>query len=519
MHPVSMIGALPLIREHVVLSALILTLVCFVLRSLYRLYFDPLHHIPGPRLAAISHLYEFYFDVIRNGMFVWEIERMHQRYGPIVRINPREVHIKDPYFYDEIYAPATGMRDKDPKSVHIFSAPGAMVSTVGHHTHRIRRRILTSFFSRRSIEGIEPTIQRSLQKFLNALRTAHSEDKVLDLIDRLQGLTGDLITQYAYGNSYELQEEENIGKGIVKVVQEGTDQIHLHRFFPVMGALLRLIPKWFMARVFPARARVYDLLEGVREQSLAALDSRSAAPGAGGGPKTTTMFHALTDPDVPPEERTLKRLEDEGLVLFAAGTETTATTLSVAIFHILNDPAVLSKLRTELKQIMPTPHHPVTWRQLEKLPYLTAVIHEALRFSGIVMRQQRISPTEALRYKDCVIPPGTPVSSIAYFVHRDPTLFPDPDKFYPERWILAAERQEGLLRYLVTFGRGNRACLGMNLAYAELYNVLATVIRRFDLELYQTTKEDVRFVRDKLLPRGRDGPWRVRLKVTGIVEE
>ncbi|RAH69896.1 putative cytochrome P450 oxygenase [Aspergillus aculeatinus CBS 121060] len=516
---VSMIDILTPIRGHVALSGTILLLVAFILRSIYRLYFDPLHHIPGPKLAAISHLYEFYYDVIRDGMFVWEIERMHQRYGPIVRINPREVHIKDPSFHDEIYAPATGMRDKDPKSVHIFSAPEAMVSTVGHHTHRMRRRILTSFFSRRAIEGIEPTIQASLQKFLNALTIAHREERVLELIDRLQALTGDLITQYAYGNSYELQAEENIGKGIVKVVQEGTDQIHLQRFFPLMGTLLRLIPSWFMARVFPARARVYDLLEGVREQSVAALESRSTVQEPGGAAKAITMFHALTDPEVPPEERTLQRLADEGLVLFAAGTETTATTLSVAIFHVLNDPAILSKLRSELKQIMPTPHHPVTWRQLEKLPYLTAVIHEALRFSGIVMRQQRISPIEVLRYKDCVIPPGTPVSTIAYFVHNDPTLFPDPDRFYPERWILAAERKDGLLRYLVTFGRGNRACLGMNLAYAEMYNVLATVIRRFDLELYETTREDVRFVRDKLLPRGRDGPWRVRVKVAGIVEE
>ncbi|KAK9589104.1 hypothetical protein V6Z90_006177 [Aspergillus fumigatus] len=54
---------------------------------------------------------------------------MHKKYGPIVRINPREVHIKDPYFYDELYAPISGMRDKDPKSVVIFSAPTSLVAT------------------------------------------------------------------------------------------------------------------------------------------------------------------------------------------------------------------------------------------------------------------------------------------------------------------------------------------------------------------------------------------------------
>lgn len=53
----------------------------FVLRSVYRLYFHDLCHIPGPKLAAITHGYEFYHDVIRNGVYIWEIEKMHQQYG------------------------------------------------------------------------------------------------------------------------------------------------------------------------------------------------------------------------------------------------------------------------------------------------------------------------------------------------------------------------------------------------------------------------------------------------------
>lgn len=53
----------------------------FCLRSLYRLYLHPLSQFPGPRLAAITHGYEFYHDVIRHGMYIWEIEKMHQQYG------------------------------------------------------------------------------------------------------------------------------------------------------------------------------------------------------------------------------------------------------------------------------------------------------------------------------------------------------------------------------------------------------------------------------------------------------
>lgn len=52
-----------------------------VLGAIYRLYFHPLSKFPGPKLAAITHLYEFYFNIIKDGMFIWEIERMHQKYG------------------------------------------------------------------------------------------------------------------------------------------------------------------------------------------------------------------------------------------------------------------------------------------------------------------------------------------------------------------------------------------------------------------------------------------------------
>lgn len=53
----------------------------YVLRSIYRLYFHPLSGIPGPKLAAVTHLYEFYYDVIIHGRFLFQIEKMHQQYG------------------------------------------------------------------------------------------------------------------------------------------------------------------------------------------------------------------------------------------------------------------------------------------------------------------------------------------------------------------------------------------------------------------------------------------------------
>lgn len=59
----------------------LLVFFCVSARTIYRIYFHPLSKIPGPKLAAATHLHEFYHDVIRGGKFIWEIEKMHRAYG------------------------------------------------------------------------------------------------------------------------------------------------------------------------------------------------------------------------------------------------------------------------------------------------------------------------------------------------------------------------------------------------------------------------------------------------------
>lgn len=92
---------------YILLVLLPLSTLSFILYSIYllilRLYFSPLRRVPGPTLAIWSFWYEFYYDVVLRGRYTWKIADLHKQYGPIVRINPYEVHIYDPDFYDELY--------------------------------------------------------------------------------------------------------------------------------------------------------------------------------------------------------------------------------------------------------------------------------------------------------------------------------------------------------------------------------------------------------------------------------
>ncbi|KAF2494401.1 hypothetical protein BU16DRAFT_463446, partial [Lophium mytilinum] len=80
-------------------SAVVALVVASVAAAFYRLYLHPLAHIPGPKLAALTHWYEAYYDVVKKGQYVFEIGRMHKKYGPIVRVGPNEVHILDSEYY------------------------------------------------------------------------------------------------------------------------------------------------------------------------------------------------------------------------------------------------------------------------------------------------------------------------------------------------------------------------------------------------------------------------------------
>jgi cytochrome P450 len=146
-----------------------------------------------------------------------------------------------------------------------------------------------------------------------------------------------------------------------------------------------------------------------------------------------------------------------------------------------------------------------------------------------------------MTYGPYIIPAYTPVSMANYSAHHDETLFPDSHRFVPDRWLnnakapalqtlasasdveksLASDSgtDRPLTRYLVSFSKGTRACIGQHLAWAELYIALATVVRRCNLDIHDTLLEDVGFVRDMFVPQPRAGSKGLRVMVLDVDSE
>lgn len=162
---------------------------------------------------------------------------------------------------------------------------------------------------------------------------------------------------------------------------------------------------------------------------------------------------------------------DEVATITGAGFETTASVMRLIAFHIFNDAEILERLRAELAATIR--EHPssadanMDIKTLEKCSYLTAILMEGMRLSpAIGSRMARIAPDRDLFYGNWRIPAGTPVGMTTILMHTDETLYPEPLKFKPDRWM-GFEARKKLDRVYAPFSRGTRICLGMQ--YVELF--------------------------------------------------
>ncbi|KAG6010707.1 hypothetical protein E4U43_008547 [Claviceps pusilla] len=413
----------------------------------YRLYFHPLAKIPGPKLAAATTWHEFYYNVIGNGVFCWEIKRMHDKYGPIVRINPDEVHILDPNFYDEIYAPASKKYDKYADLVALFAAPTGVFSTCPHEHHRVRRRALNISFSKQAIYQIEVLIQSKVDLLCHRFDELAARGHVLRLDAAFFALANDIITEYTFGEDHHCLDEDDFREGFKDTMMKAVETGSILRHFPWMWTLMDALPQWLLARLSSMLAAVMNWELLARRRLLAAIEAhRQGKQGS-----ENNVFSNLLSSDLPPQEKSFQRLLDEGKSLMGAGSETVAWALILMMWHLVRDEGdILSRLRAELRD-MPRDNgsEVLLLKWLEKKPYLT------------------------------------PMSSTNYWIHMDETIFPSPTKFSPERWL----------------GTGQTESFLQSLAMAELYLTAAAVVTRFDIEFVDTSAEDIEPARERFIAR------------------
>lgn len=243
-----------------------------------------------------------------------------------------------------------------------------------------------------------------------------------------------------------------------------------------------------------------------------------------------TIFVSILDSKLPEHEKQDIRLSDDAHVLTMAGTITTSWVLELTMFWLLRQPETLRKLKDELTAAIPSLEMvgTIPLPVLEQLPYLNAVMKEGLRLTyGVSTRLARIDPDDPMVFtteeKQYTIPAGTPVGMTNVQIHHNEAIFPDSKKFLPERWLDG--KNKGIDKYLASFNAGSRQCLGINLAYAEMYLGLSAIWRQGGsrevrgpddvgiFELFETGVRDVEMESDAFLAIPQKGSKGIRALV------
>lgn len=185
-----------------------------------------------------------------------------------------------------------------------------------------------------------------------------------------------------------------------------------------------------------------------------------------------------------------------------AGSDTTAISLAAVFYHLLRSAECYRRLNEEIEEAVRSglieDSEIVSWNEGQKLPYLDACIKEAFRIHpAIGFNLERVTPPQGLNICGTLIPGGTIVSCNPWIIHRRPEVFgEDTEAYRPERWLIdpnaAPEVEQQRIKLMATtlfqFGGGSRTCLGKHIALLEMYKLIPSFLRRFDVSYTMLAK-------------------------------
>ncbi|KAF9884699.1 hypothetical protein FE257_001328 [Aspergillus nanangensis] len=461
-----------------------LTLSSFVFLALLtlasRYFLGSLKHIPGPFVAKFSSLPLFYQAWHGNRVF-WIMEQ-HRRYGPVIRIAPDKVCVASSDGIKKIYGTKTAKSEA--YSTFRYHDVKMCIGLLDVKSAHQRRKGLLPAFSRQNLVEMEPVIRGHLQSFLHWLQVFDRRNVPVDAFKWFRYLTFDVVADISFGQKIGMLDGDD--SHFIQQVEYRNKRNSLNGPFPFILPVLRLLRSdtakhWMEAdeEIAKYAIRAKEGWSKSENQDRPRVDILARLEEA----RTLNPENGLSD----------KEIIAEMMEILNAGSDTTANTAMFACFELACRPEVQKALQQELHDAFPDPTEPLLLEKLERLPYLDGVCREGLRLHApIPSYLERVAPPGGLEISGCFIPAGTKVGMQSYTNHRNPTVYPQPEEFIPDRWN--GPTPEMKLNFL-PFSAGPRACIGLNLANMQLRIHLGHIFRKYSVHCAEdTTRASMRHV-------------------------
>ncbi|KAK0612188.1 isotrichodermin C-15 hydroxylase [Immersiella caudata] len=452
-------------------------------RVIYNVFFHPLAKFPGPLLYGASSIPMIYQQL--RGNITIKTHELHEKYGDVVRIAPWELSYISAASWKDI---STGRNGKDPLplnpiyGLHELDLFGAfsMLWTQNETEHARHRRIMAPAFSDRALREQEPIFAKYASLLMQRMRD--NAGTPVDLCAWFHFATFDIIGDLTFGEPFHCLEQSRFHPWIRFILTRLRMMLYgqiITAMGPLSHVIKRLVPKRIHDELAHHAAFTRDKVDRRREKSSPRQDFMVHILGAG--------IHNNPSPNSssPTEGLTLPELYADAQVLVMAGSETSATLLSVACFNLLTHPRIMAALQSEIRPAFSSEDE-IAFAAVARLPYLGAVINESLRWQPpIPAGIHRLVPKGGVMVDGRYVPEGADLVLSQWAANRSSRNFKDANAFVPERWLGGKEYEADEREAFQPFGMGVRNCIGRSLALMEARMILARLVWGFDMELVE----------------------------------
>ncbi|KAK7700921.1 hypothetical protein SLS57_011932 [Botryosphaeria dothidea] len=335
-----------------------------------------------------------------------------------------------------------------------------------------------------ALADYEPRVQRTVDELIKALEARVGSP--VDMTDWVNFFSFDAMGRIAYNHDFGMLER---GEGTVEAEGRSTSLKVLHAAMKIIGTLGAVPWLFRMLSQTGGGGEIGAFFQWCNDAIH--MKQRTFNPATDTPTDISSWIlhgqHAATDPSKRQNQRSI---ENTSSLLILAGSDTSASAITNALFYLIRDAARRAKLRAALA---PLPARPSA-KDLAAVPYLDAVINETLRLKppacqGLV----RETPAAGLKLPDGpFVPPQTVVAVPTWALHRDPRFWgEDAEAFRPERFEGVDLTSEATP--FIPFTRGAYACPGKALAYVEMRAVVAGVVRGFEMGFAEGMGEGAAF--------------------------
>lgn len=465
-------------------ALLLLLLLSICLWSIYS--YLRLRRFPGPFWASLTNVPRLLW-VLAGDAHDTHIA-LHRKYGRLVRTGPNMVSVSDPAEIPNIYGFNGEFKKSDFYRVLSFYVKGKAIpglfATQDEDIHRLLKRPIAGIYSMTNLVSFEPYVDSTIRVFFDQLDKRFVQtNEVCNFDVWLQMFAFDVIGEITFSKRLGFLEKGEDIDGIMGSSWNYFSKAAIVSQMPWLDYVWTKNPILQRLRVTKMNPIVAFARARRHERELEAGKSHSAnnpdnKEGKNRDFLTRFMEVESRDPATPPWAINAWATSN-----ITAGSDTTAILLRTIFYHLLKHPHSLRALRRELETKADLADI-VTWKQSLTLPYLDACIKEAGRMHPpFGLPYERVVPAEGATICGQGLPGGTVVGISAWVAHRDYEIFgADSDVWRPERWIECTEGKRRMMENaLLTFGAGHRSCIGKHISYLEIYKLVPTLVRQYDV--------------------------------------